>query len=168
MHNKSQAAIEFLSTYAWAFIALVVTIGALYYFGVFDFGRYLPQKCVFPSQFKCSDFRLQPSVVRVRLVNNIGEDICVKQDIKLTNDATTPITCDNPNIAPSSDCDDPSSEWKWEHATAKDLEFTNCKDGGYIPGEMVELKIPMKFYTLSTPTHPEHQINGKINGKVTS
>lgn len=168
MHKKSQASIEFISTYAWAFVAIAATIGALYYFGVFDFGKYLPQKCIFPSQFKCLDFSLQPSIVRVKLVNDIGEDVCVKEDITITNDAIPPISCDSPNIPPSSECDDPSNEWKWEHATAKDLEFTDCTDGAYIPGERVELKIAMKYYAIKTPSHPEHLINGKINGKVLS
>jgi hypothetical protein len=75
MLKKSQSALEFLTTYAWAFIILSVALGALYYFGIFDFGKYLPQKCFFPSQFKCLDFGLDASQVRIKLVNNLGEDI---------------------------------------------------------------------------------------------
>ena len=64
--RKSQAALEFLTTYAWAFVIIGVTISALYYFGALDFSKYLPQKCVFPSQFKCVDFGLDPSSVKLR------------------------------------------------------------------------------------------------------
>ena len=53
---RSQAALEFLTTYAWAFLMIVITIGALYYFGVFDLSRLTPSKCLFPSQFECIDF----------------------------------------------------------------------------------------------------------------
>ena len=34
MHKKSQAALEFLTTYAWAFLVIIIMIGALAYFGV--------------------------------------------------------------------------------------------------------------------------------------
>ena len=34
MHKKSQAAMEFLMTYGWAILVVLVAIGALAYFGV--------------------------------------------------------------------------------------------------------------------------------------
>ena len=44
-HNlKSQAALEFLTTYVWAIMVMLIVIGALYYFGIFDFSKLLPQK----------------------------------------------------------------------------------------------------------------------------
>lgn len=155
MHKKSQAAIEFLTTYVWAFFVIAVTIGALYYFGIFDFGKYLPQKCIFPSQFKCIDFSLRPAEVRIKLANNLGEDIKVTS-IQITNDAVPPISC----TAPAS--------FEWVHATEKDIIFTSCTGGAYIAGERAELKISMSYYALNTPTKPVHSIKGKINGKVTS
>ena len=83
--KKGQAALEFLTTYVWAFFAISITIGALYYFGIFDFSKYLPQKCIFPSQFKCLDFGLGPTEVKVKLANNLGEDIKVTA-LQVTND----------------------------------------------------------------------------------
>lgn len=154
--RKSQAALEYLSTYAWAFIVIAITIGALYTFGVFDFSKYLPQKCIFPSQFKCLDFSLNPSEAKVKLVNNIGEDIQVTS-IQITNDANPPISCTAPSVP-----------FDWTHSTEKDLAFTSCSGGAYIPDERVELKISFSYYAVNTPSKPTHLINGKINGKVTS
>ena len=114
MQIKSQVALEFLTTYAWAFIVIATTISALYYFGVFDFAKYLPQKCIFPSQFKCLDFSLTPTEVKVKLVNNLGEDIKVNS-IQITNDANPPISCTVP-----------ATPFDWIHATDKDLVFTSC------------------------------------------
>lgn len=156
MSHKSQAALEFLTTYAWAFIVIAIAISALYYFGVFDFGKYLPQKCAFPSQFKCLDFTLLPSEVRVKLFNNLGEDVQV-QSISITNDAGQPITCTS-NSTPIS----------WIHSTEKDFAFTSCSGGAYIGGERVELKISMDYFAVNTPSHPLHKINGKIHGKVST
>ncbi len=155
MHNKSQAALEFLTTYVWAFFVIAITIGALYYFGIFDFSKYLPQKCIFPSQFKCLDFSLKPTEVKIKLANNLGEDIKITS-IQITNDATPPISCT------------PPASFDWVHATEKDLVFTACTGGGYIGGERIELKIAMGYYAINTPSKPIHLINGKINGKVAS
>ena len=156
MRHKSQAALEFLTTYAWAFVVIAITISALYYFGIFDFGKYLPQTCVFPSQFKCADFSLLPSEVRIKLVNNLGEDIQV-QSISITNDAGNPIKC-TPDVVPIT----------WNHATEKNFIFNSCSGGGYVPNERVELKISMSYFAVNTPSHPIHLINGKANGRVTT
>ncbi len=154
--RKAQAALEFLTTYVWAFFVIIITIGTLYYFGIFDFNKYLPQKCIFPSQLKCLDFSLRPNQVGIKLANNLGEDIRITA-IQITNDAVPPITCTLP-----------ATPFDWTYATEKDLPFTSCTGGAYIAGERVELKISMSYYAINTPSKPIHSISGKINGRVTS
>ena len=156
MYRKSQSALEFLSTYAWAFIVITVTISALYYFGIFDFAKFLPQKCIFQSQFKCLDFSLNPSQVKIKLVNNLGEDITVTS-IGITNDASPPVSCTLPLIP-----------FDWALTTEKELTFTSCSGGAYLPDNRVELKISLSYFAVNTPSRPIHTINGKINGKVTT
>ena len=153
--KNCQAALEFLSTYAWAFVVISVTVGALYYFGIFDFSKYLPQKCMFPAQFKCLDFALNPTEVRVKLLNNIGEDVQVTS-IQITNDAVNPVACD---LIPG---------FTWNDATAHDFTFTGCGGGGYLSGERSDIKISMSYYAINTPSRPIHTINGKVNGRITS
>ena len=75
MNKKAQAALEFLVTYSWALLAILITVGALYYFGVFDFGRYLPQKCNFPVQFKCLDFVIKEDEVKLEEIRTSEETI---------------------------------------------------------------------------------------------
>ena len=43
--KRGQAALEFLSTYGFAFLIILVMIGALAYFGVLDPTRFLPNRC---------------------------------------------------------------------------------------------------------------------------
>lgn len=155
MGKKSQSALEFLTTYAWAFVVITVTISALYYFGIFDFSNYLPQRCIFPSQFKCLDFSLKPAEVRIKLVNNLGEDIKVTS-LQITNDANPPVSCTVP------------ASFDWQHATENNIVFTSCTGGGYVPDQRIELKIMMNYYAINTPSKPVHSISGKINGKVLS
>ncbi|MBS3113859.1 hypothetical protein J4448_02035 [Candidatus Woesearchaeota archaeon] len=153
--SKSQIALEYLATYAWAFVVVATAIGALYYFGIFDFSNYLPQKCIFPSQFKCLDFSLNPGQVRIKLANNLGEDIRVTS-LQITNDANPPISC----TAPLS--------FDWASSTDQDIIFSSCTGGAYILGERVDVKMIISYYAINTPSRQTHLINGKINGRVTS
>ena len=155
MSKKSQAALEFLTTYAWAFIVISIAVGALYSFGILDFGKYLPQKCVFPSQFKCLDFSLDASQVRIKLVNNLGENIKVTE-VKISNDENT-LAC-TPTSVP----------FDWAHSKDIDIAFSSCSGGGYISGSRIELKISFEYYAVNTPSKPVHAVSGKINGRILS
>ena len=154
MHKNSQAALEFLTTYAWAFLVITITIGALYSFGVLDFAKYLPQKCIFPSQFKCLDFSLRPSEVRIKLTNDIGEDVSVTS-VRITNDANPAISCTAPFVPIG-----------WIHSADTEFVFSSCSGGAYIADSRVDLKITLQYYAVNTPSKPVHTIQGKVNGIV--
>ena len=59
MKNRAQAALEFLTTYGWAFLVILVMISALSYFGVLSPSRLLPEKCTFGSEIECLDFSIE-------------------------------------------------------------------------------------------------------------
>ena len=50
---RSQAALEFLSTYGWAFLIILVMVGALASFGVLDPSRFVSDRCLVGSPFVC-------------------------------------------------------------------------------------------------------------------
>jgi len=54
-YKKAQAAMEFLMTYGWAILVVLVAIGALAYFGVLNPQRFLPDSCQGPAGFDCID-----------------------------------------------------------------------------------------------------------------
>ncbi|MEK6876243.1 MAG: hypothetical protein AABX63_02440, partial [Nanoarchaeota archaeon] len=77
--KKSQAAMEFLMTYGWAILVVLVAIGALAYFGVLSPDKFLPAKCQLPAGIACTDFKLQSgsgaaNTVTVVLRNGMGFD----------------------------------------------------------------------------------------------
>lgn len=135
----------------------------MYYFDVFNFSKYAPQKCTFTSQFQCLDFSLTSTQVKFKLANNLGENICVKL-IQITNDATPPISC---TVSSNLQGSCAPSEFEWTYPAEKDLTFS-CAGGGYIPNERVELKIKFTYYAFNTPSKQPHEVNGKINGRVLS
>ena len=160
-NRKGQAALEFLTTYAWAFLVILITVGALYYFGVFDFAKFLPQRCLFTSQFECIDFSFvkDPSLstgeIRLRLNNNIGETINMVS-FEVTNDAVDPLSCSFLPL-PISD---------WQQGIEQDIVFSGCSNGVFITGERTEAKITMKYCSPATSGCPKHTVNGKITAIV--
>jgi hypothetical protein len=75
MFKKSQAALEFLMTYGWAILVVLVAIGALAYFGVLSPDKFLPQKCTLPAGVACTDFTVDTNGVDVALRNGQGFDM---------------------------------------------------------------------------------------------
>ena len=77
--KRGQAALEFLSTYGFAFLIILVMIGALSYFGVLNPGNLLPQRCNVDPGLSCVEFQISEGTdadsaqVQVRLSNQLGQ-----------------------------------------------------------------------------------------------
>ncbi len=54
VNKRAQASIEFLATYGWALLVVIVSVSALAYFGVFNFDIYKSDYCNFGSNVDCS------------------------------------------------------------------------------------------------------------------
>ena len=161
MKKKSQAALEFLTTYAWAFVVILIAISALYYFGIFEFSKLLPQRCIFSSQFECLDFSFVDDQVRFKLINNVGEPLNIN-NIDITNDAAAHLTCTllDPDISAE-------NPFAWKPGNEMIVTFSECKDGVFIKGERTDAQITITYCAPATPGCPEHTINGKITAVVT-
>jgi hypothetical protein len=75
MNKKGQAAMEFLMTYGWAILVVLVAIGALAYFGVLNPGNYLPSSCTIAPGIGCDDFKITTTDAQLLLRNGFGEDL---------------------------------------------------------------------------------------------
>lgn len=73
--RRSQAALEFIMTYGWAIMVVIVAIAALAYFGVLNPDRFLPSKCTLPAGIACLDHLASGSAILVTLKNSLGYDI---------------------------------------------------------------------------------------------
>jgi len=80
-HKKSQAALEFIMTYGWAIMVVIVAIAALAYFGVLSPDRFLPSKCILQAGIACVDhlavdeFGPGNGYITVSIKNSLGYDI---------------------------------------------------------------------------------------------
>ena len=72
--RRGQAAMEFLMTYGWAILIMLVVIAVLFYLGVFTGGS-VPKRCILPAGFTCADYafvingQLQPDGSDIRIQN---------------------------------------------------------------------------------------------------
>ena len=85
LHGKrAQSSIEYLGTYAWAFLGLILTVGALNYFGIFNPSGYTPEQCESGSQISCQDVAVftKPqtgqTTLMILLQNNYPRNITIK------------------------------------------------------------------------------------------
>ncbi len=72
---KAQSAIEYLTVYGWALVALLVVLSALYMSGILKLQTVAPRECVFIPGFECVDFKLTggpADTLDLKLVNNLG------------------------------------------------------------------------------------------------
>jgi len=53
MFRKAQSAMEYLMTYGWAILVILIALGAMFYLGVFD--AKTPNNCQIQSPFSCMD-----------------------------------------------------------------------------------------------------------------
>jgi uncharacterized protein (UPF0333 family) len=78
--NKGQAAMEFLMTYGWAILIVVIAVAALAAFGVFNPGQFAQERCQGSATgFACSGlaaYSLTPdNQIRFELTNGASEVI---------------------------------------------------------------------------------------------
>jgi hypothetical protein len=73
--KKGQAALEFLTTYGWAFLVILVMIAALAYFGVLNPQKYLPDKCIITTGLDCVDYQITATNLYLNITNNMATSL---------------------------------------------------------------------------------------------
>ena len=97
MVKKAQAAMEFLMTYGFAILAVLVSIGALAYFGGLNPGKFLPEKCTITtgSGLFCKEFTSDSvtNKITIRIHNILSQSVWI-DSVSLDNPSCTYVTAD--------------------------------------------------------------------------
>lgn len=107
MAKKGQAAMEFLMTYGWAILVVLIAIGALAYFGVLNPSRFLPASCTLMPGMSCDAFIVNSTGITMKVTNGMGSDLTSVQ-MTTASDASTCTSTSSNSVATFTDG---SSEW---------------------------------------------------------
>ena len=160
MNKKAQGALEFLMTYGWAFLVILVMIGALAYFGVLSPTRFLPEKCMFASGMNCVGYKIDSSLdeIKLKLENGMGQTINI-QTIDI-DDPNGIIDCDQLDLilTPESMASGATSEFTIENCLADGASLTL--------GEKVRLTMTVNYYDNKAGSSFDHNIGGELFAEV--
>jgi len=158
--KKSQAALEFLTTYGWAFLVILIMISTLAYFGILSPSRILPNRCNIGSEFQCLDSQITSTTFKMRLKNNVGEPIDVSA-INFQSESVTPFSCTNP-VPPAP----PAGLNVWKSGDVKDLLWTGCSGGGVVQGEKIKVGLTVTYNTVTSGATYSKPVNGEVYTSV--
>lgn len=157
--TKAQAALEFLTTYGWAFLVILIMIGTLAYFGILSPSKVLPNRCISSAEFQCLDHQISATAnsFKMRLKNNVGEPIDISS-ITLSSESATSYTCTTPPTMPIG----------WKTGEIKELTWNGCNSAaaGVIGGEKSKVLVTIRFYTISSGSGFSKEAKGEVFSTV--
>jgi len=86
MYKKAQAAMEFLMTYGWAILVVLIAIGALTY--LVDFKSLVGNRCQLTAPLYCKSYKADVGSVTLLIRNALPEQITVNS-IELVDEGCT-------------------------------------------------------------------------------
>jgi len=135
MFKKAQAAMEFLMTYGWAILVVLVAIGALAYFGVLSPDKMLPEKCIISSGsgLFCDKFSIGTNFITIKIKNSLAEQIIIT-NASITDTACNPFLVNVTIIA----------------SGTGNIELTNCTLGSKISEDLAITFVDEDNFVKST------------------
>ncbi len=156
---KAQAALEFLTTYGWAFLVILIMIGTLAYFGILSPGKILPNRCTIGPEFDCIDYQISATgnTFKLRLKNNGGEPITI-QSITLDSETATKFACATP----------PANLAIWKSGEVIDFVWSGCNPAaaGMVPGEKGKVLMKITYYFVASGSNYAKEVNGEVFSTV--
>jgi hypothetical protein len=160
--RKGQAAMEYLMTYGWALLALVIVIIALMATGAFNPSYLIAEECTLQPDLSCGGHLLYldtggTPILKFRVNNGLGYNIRISDIMVTTSDGTV---YDAYSLNPSS--------VEIEQGTSVDVEM---ELGGLtaIKGETERLKVSLTYVSCAPEVNydcdssgPEHIVSGRI------
>ncbi|MBW2985446.1 hypothetical protein KY313_02210 [Candidatus Woesearchaeota archaeon] len=136
MKKKGQAAMEFLMTYGWAILVVLIAISALAYFGVLNPAKFLPESCVLLPGLSCVDHKVTSDSITLVIQNGLGQDL------------------DNFVVSFGDWCNNAGSDAiDFSDANQETFEITDCDNGD--TGDRFKADVVIEFTSQAGLTHTE-------------
>ncbi|MFH1211589.1 MAG: hypothetical protein V1659_01530 [Candidatus Woesearchaeota archaeon] len=163
--KKGQAALEFLTTYGWAFLVILVMIAALAYFGILNPTKFLPERCQFGTELHCSQFKLSITEARFQIQNALPDTMTITDVQVLQSDGeyghvqvTAPLADNGERIGR-----DAGSTYNLHSQTPIDFSLTHTYT--LKEGDRGKIQIKITYYTGTDATYTK-EIFGEVYANV--
>lgn len=163
--RKGQAAMEYLMTYGWALVALVVVIAAIMATGAFNPSYLIAEECTLQPDLSCSGHVLYKDgddiIFKMEISNGLGYDILLSGVTITTSDGTV---YDVYSLEPA--------ENTIEQGTSKiiAMDLDGIKK---VKGEVERMKVSVTYVSCAPEVNydclssgPEHTISGRIVARM--
>lgn len=143
--RRGQSSFEFLVTYGWAIVVVLIIIGILAYFGAFNPGQYIPEKCDFGPQLECVDSVVNAQGYVLLIVqNNFGDAINI-----------TGVSSFDVTVA------DALSNVSMRISNGRKDTLRIKVNEGFAPKERAQVNFKI-FFRRDYPGAPFHNISGRV------
>ena len=192
MAKKAQAALEFLMTYGWAFLVILILIGALSYFGVLNPTKFLPAKCTFSPEIKCTDYKVgydgTDVTLNLKLSNGLSETVKVMEvDIQEVEDGprivcTTALVVENNaannhdyaaegSISADAHIVDPNGAVLWASGSTVTVRGQDCAFNSITAGRKQKVLATVTYFDAKLVTFADaddfsHSVRGEVFADV--
>ncbi|MBU1975207.1 MAG: hypothetical protein KKG59_02260 [Nanoarchaeota archaeon] len=187
--KKGQAALEFLITYGWAIVTVLVALGALAYYQVLTPGDVLPSTCQVSPGFGCKNYKATEKTIEFTLLNgmvgtikpvkitfrgdveycsnfddSLYEDLCTGQ-----NQESCVILGQHEWIADDEFCDDGECSITVQRPAQIGHEivhvmFMNCNIDGDVMKDRVNVELEIEYDQEGESV--QHSADGKLSLKI--
>lgn len=145
MDKKSQAALEFLMTYAWAIFAVMVLLAVLFSLGIINIKDKLPEQAKFQPPFSASEAVIDEyGTITIKMQSVISEEIIISESRYSGTNLCSTITAFS------------SDRWTIGPQEEFTLSFT-CPDGA---GKRVYTHLTFSYN--KTSSNMPHDITGYV------
>lgn len=146
--KRGQSSLEYLMTYGWAVLIILIMIGALAYFGILNPKQFLPSRCTFSSEITCRDYWVNGTDVRLMLINNMGRTVNMSSMVASSEDGYY--------------CYGLPESVVWSEGDIIDVHFTDCRGGGIIPDTKFKFDVLVKWWDLKANENYIHTTKGQV------
>jgi hypothetical protein len=165
---KGQAAMEYLMTYGWAIVALVIVIAALMATGVFNPSYMVSEECTMQPDLSCGNYVLYTdntngqTYLMFRVDNGLGYDIEIVDSGTATSMTTQGAHAPDWDLKPLSSTVIPQGK----NAT---LTFQYVGTKPPLKGELMKTAVQLTYISCAPEVNPDcaestpqHTISGRI------
>lgn len=173
MKRRAQAAMEFLMTYGWAVLVVLLAIGALAYFGVLSPQKLLPERTTFSAPLPNLDNAVidaGENSVEIAFKNNKGVSITIPSDgdsnVTFRGNLTegTGVDCTFQNITGSYSGSQLDNDTSIPNGGTFLLKWT-CEEADPVPESGAKFKADLTFYYTNDETGQTIGHTGTVDGK---